>query len=681
MRDLSDTWARPSKPQAYLALIYAIALFWINLYICRELFFVPVGAMNSMHGVWTAVAKWAGGSWLHSSWWPYWDGGIPFEFTYAPLVPALTAFISKLRGVPEILAFQSVTALVYAVGPVTLFLMAWRFTGYLGYSFLAALFYSLTAPTELLVPDSNYSLGHFWDARRFYLLAVWDDTPHVLALAIFPLVLLFLALSIRKRRTIYYAATAIFISLATFASPFGAVTIALGALCLLFTLRRKQWRSNTILTIAIGAYGYAISSPFLPPSLISAIHTAAPRGAGGQWTAGSWTALALVVLGWAILWRYLPRWTSDWTMQFFALFAYLTGSIPIIATYLDRSFIPQPNRYRFEMEFALALLIVFATRPLWKRLPISWRIALLFLFVARAGEQVVSHRAFAKNVLRPTDFSQTIESRVSTWSQQNLNGSRVMLPGSIGLWANMFTPVQQLGGESWSMAYNPMQQRALDSVYAAAEARDLDAQFSLYWLKAYGVAAVCVSGPKSPEFWRTFKHPDKFDGVLNVLWREEDTTIYQVPLRSTSFAHVLPQSAVVDRPPAGPGDLPQLKRLAAALDSEPLPAAQVQWEGSNRIHIQANANPNDVIFLQVSHHRGWRATAAGRKLDLHRDGLGLMWMQPKCNGPCTIDLEYTGGWELTICRVISSFAIAGLIVGLAVRSNVARALPRAKAES
>ena len=63
----------------------------MNVYICRELFFNQTAKMNSMHGFWMAIARLAEGSWFRATWWPFWDCGIPFEFTYAPLVPGLTA--------------------------------------------------------------------------------------------------------------------------------------------------------------------------------------------------------------------------------------------------------------------------------------------------------------------------------------------------------------------------------------------------------------------------------------------------------------------------------------------------------------------------------------------------------------------------------------------------------------
>jgi hypothetical protein len=189
---------------------------------------------------------------------------------------------------------------------------------------------------------------------------------------------------------------------------------------------------NLLAASGIGLFSYAICSPFLSPASIRAIGQASAGGGGGSWTIGSFTALAIVAVGWALLWHCLRRWTPDWRLQFFALFAWLTGSVPLIATCLNRQFLPQSGRYKVEMEFSLALLVVFALRPLFARIPRPLRICLLFLFVSLAGEQIVAERRFAKAVLAPADATRTIEYRASAWARDHLRGVRVMMPGSIG---------------------------------------------------------------------------------------------------------------------------------------------------------------------------------------------------------------------------------------------------------
>ncbi len=656
------TEARLRASEAIRAVAYAALLVWLNAYVCREMFVRYTPHMNSMQGFWIAMARLGGTGWFHSEWWRYWDCGSPLEFVYAPLVPAMSAWTAAVRGVPHDAAFQTVSGVVYCLGPVTLFVLAWRWMRAPGYAFAAALFYSLTAPSQLLMPDAQFAIQHLWDARRLYLAAAWDETPHLAALAILPLVILFLSLSIRTRRPVYYAATTLAIVVCALASDFGPVLTAMASLCLLFVLRRQDLVRNVLLTAGIGLFSYAICSPFLSPANLRAIREASAGGGGGSWSVGSFTALAIVAAGWALLWHYLPRWTPDWRLQFFALFAWLTGSVPLIGTYLDRQFLPQPGRYKVEMEFSVALLVIFAARPLFARIPRPLRVCLLFLCIALAGEHIVTERKFAKAVLAPADMTQTIEYRTSIWARDHLPGVRIMMPGSIGQWANAFTDIEQFGGGSWSLAYNQVQQRAKEGMYNGGDTAEEDARVSMAWLKAFGTGAIAVSGPQSQEFWKGFAHPTKFAGRLPVLWSADDVTIYGVPLRTESLAHVVPESALVRRAPASPRDTGEVEKYVAALEDGSLPKAEFRWEGANRIHIGTMAWPGQAISIQVTRHPGWHAKANGVSARIEADGLGLMWLQPGCHGPCDVQVEYDGGAELRICRLLSAMALAALAI-------------------
>jgi hypothetical protein len=665
--DTIAEFERIDKPlprrQIFLAIPYAVIIVWINAYICHELFTAQAAHMNSMHGFWVALAKRGSYNWLHSNWWPFWDDGIPFEFTYAPLIPGLIAAWSAIRGITPEMALQSITGVVYSLAPLTLFLMAWLLTRAPGYSFLAALFYSLTAPTQIIVPDSDFAWRHFWDARRLLLVAGWDDTPHLAALAVLPIVILFLTFAMRRRPAGYYAILVALIAVMALASNFGAVDVSIAALCLFAAFPRKDYARNALFAISLGLFAYAIVAPFLPPSMLVAIHRASVNIEGG-WSAASLTALAVVALGWIVLWRALEHWVTDWRLRFFALFAYLTSSVPVIAAYLHRQFLPQPVRYKMEMEMAIALVLVFGARSLLAKAPAALKAALLFLFLALAGEQIVSHRQFAKAILRPTDVTQTIEYRTAIWVSRNLPGVRVMLSGSIAQWANDFTDVWQFSGSSWSQAYNQAQQRGYAAIYNGAETPLEDARVALDWLKAFGVGAIAVSGPASQEYWKAFTHPAKFNGVLPLLWRQDDVAIYRVAQRTASLAHVVDETALVSHPPVGPGDTTEIEKYVAALDDPSLPAADFRWAGSNTIQIRTMATPDQAISVQVSYHPGWHAKAGNRAVQVRRDGLGLMWMRPECSGLCEIQLDYDGGGELRLCRYLSFTAVFVLILAI-----------------
>src|SRR6185437_2953962 len=190
-------------------------------------------------------------------WWRFWDCGAPVELVYAPLIPGLTAMVSALGGIPADTAFQFVNGFFYCLAPLTLFMMAWALTRSPGCSFAAGVFYSLAAPTQWIVPDAGFSLRGIEDARRFYVMTVWDETPHVAAIAILPLVILFLWLSISKRRPIYYAVAAVAIALCALASDFGPVITIMAAVPLIFTVRcpREYSRGrNIFLVLCIGLF-------------------------------------------------------------------------------------------------------------------------------------------------------------------------------------------------------------------------------------------------------------------------------------------------------------------------------------------------------------------------------------------------------------------------------------------
>jgi hypothetical protein len=672
-REPADT-TNIGRREWFLALAAALVLITINAYICRDLFRNQTVFTNSMHGFWIALARRGGHGWLQSNWWPYWDCGLPVEFAYAPLIPGLMAGWAALTGIPHSLALQSITGVGYCLVPFTLFAMTWMLTRAPGYAFMAGLIYSLTSPTQLIVLDGESSWIHFRDPRRLLLMASWDDTPHVAALALLPVVILLLAAAFRYRRLPYYLATIILIALMAAASEFGPIDAAIAAICLIFALR-EEWRRNVGITLVLGAWAYALVVPFLPPSQLSAIFGAAANGREPGFSIGSFTALALVAVGWVLLGQYLPRWTKDWRVRFFAYFAYLTGAVPLVAAYFHRQFLPQPMRYKLEMELALAPLLVFGLRPLFQRASRPLQAAIVFLLLALAAEQVASHRRFAKGLLRPGDAAQTIEYRASAWAEQSLPGTRVMLPGSIARWANAFTDIVQFSGSSWSKALNPVQQLGVDAVYNGGPTPAEDARVSLAWLKAYGVGAVAISGPRSREYWKPYAHPAKFEGTLPVLWSSEDVTFYRVPRRTESLAHVVPREAIVARAPKSAADTAGIQRYVDALDDPGLPPAEAEWHGSNRLTMRTTAGEGQTISIQVTWHPGWHARADARNVSVERDGLGLIWLDPGCRGPCEIELNYDGGWELRLSHYLSFGVMLALVAApflVLMRRRIAR---------
>src|SRR6185312_16161561 len=90
----------------------------------------------------------------------------------------------------------------------------------------------------------------------------------------------------------------------------------------------------------------------------------------------------------------------------------------------------------------------------WARLPRKIGIALAVFFALIAIEQIAGLQHFAREITRPVDMTQRIEYRVAKWVDANLPGQRVMVPGSIAQWFNVFSATPQLSGASYSTTPN-----------------------------------------------------------------------------------------------------------------------------------------------------------------------------------------------------------------------------------
>jgi hypothetical protein len=183
-----------------------------------------------------------------------------------------------------------------------------------------------------------------------------------------------------------------------------------------------------------------------------------------------------------------------------------------------------------------------------------------------------------------------------------------------------------------------------------------DAEYSVFWLRAFGARAISVSGPDGKEFWKPFANPRKFEGVLPVLWREGGDTIYEVPSRSASLAHVMPRAAVVERTPVHGLDIGPAEAYVAALDDARYPPATFTWKGMSEAEIRARVEKGQVIAVQETYNPGWAAYAHGRRQVVRGDAIGLTVIEPDCID-CVISLRYDGGTEALVTRALSLAAM------------------------
>ena len=567
-----------------------------------------------MQGYWTAIARHGNLShWFWPTWWPYWDAGMPFEWTYAPLVPALTAFRSWMTGTDPAYAFGWISGLFYCLTPVTLFLCATILSGKTITSFAAAALYSLASLSELVVPDGPWKLAHVADARRLYLVAVWDELPHIAALTFIPLVILFTVLALRSNRRRWWIGGALAMALSVSANAFGATVVALTLLSVLAAFSGGNASLNLVKVGAAGVGAWCLIAGWLPLSQLGSMRTAADLHGHG-WTSESLTALIAVICVAAATVALFRR--HDFWIRFITVFAAILISIPAIYVWTERQFLPQSGRYRMEAEMALALVAAFATEAIVRRTPLLFRVVVIAFALALAVEQTISHRRYEKQNVHSADMTQTIEAKVASYLATTMPEARVAVPGSIAQWLNNFSTQHQFAGSSWSTAYNPEQQK-VNSAWQMAQTPE-EAQVSLAQLRDFGVAAYAVPGPRSPEFWKAITRPELYS-ECDRMWQQQDTWICRLP---------------------GGGTLVQ-------------PSGTLRWLSANEVSVSvASASAAAPIPIRMTWHPGWQAVVNGTAVPLFRDRYGLMVMNSPASGSYVANLTYDGGVELKLTRIL-----------------------------
>jgi hypothetical protein len=278
---------------------------------------------------------------------------------------------------------------------------------------------------------------------------------------------------------------------------------------------------------------------------------------------------------------------------------------------------------------------------------------------------------FARGLIQRIDVTQTIEYKTARWLDRNLPNQKAMVSGDTGTWFNVFSDTTQLSGGGDPFSPNWMLEIAVYTLYATE-----DAKTSITWLKAYGCQAITVPGPNSREFYHPYRKPHKFDGVLPVLWHEEDDTIYAVPQRSNSLAHVVPDAAVIGRAPIHGLDTADVDRFVAALEDPTLPIAEFHWQDTEHARIATSVQAGQSVAVQITYDPGWVAEANGKPARISRDGIGLVTIHPDCAGPCEIELSWDGGLERRVCRILSLLVMLGAALAARPRCAASRRLRR-----
>jgi hypothetical protein len=629
--------------------VMAVVLAAINFYICRELFGIEyLQNMGSIEGAYIGISRYAMAHWRDLTWFPLWYNGVPYQNTYPPLLHFGVALIAWVRGITPAHAYHWTTALAYCLGPVTLFALVRRLSGSRWAGFMAGLLYTALSPSAWLIGAIRYDVGGSLHPRRLQALAYYGEGPHVAAMTLLPLAILLVDLAVRKRKGYWVAAAAATLAAVVLTNWLAAFALALGIGAHMLATVGK-WRDVVFLGV-IGAAAYGLAMPWAPPSTIAVTQFNA-QTVGGDFsmvyrTLPIW--VAAIGCGLAVLKFAIRRWPGG--LQFGVFFSFLTVVITLSDAWFHRPIVPQAGRYHLEMEMALTMLAGMAAYEVFRWMPRRIEMGAAILLVVMLVPVVRSVRRYARmSLMLTTDITKTSEWKTADWLHRNWQGERVMLPGSSAYWLTAFSDTPELGG-GFDQGRIQDELRVAD-YWITRGVAEKNPETSVLWLKALGVQAVGVSGAD----------PQKFEGVLEPLWRDGGDVLYRVGRGHLSVARVVPRSRLVGRMPVSETDVDALRGYVAALEDPGMPEARVSWTSAHAGRIETELGAGQVVSLQMAWHPGWHARVGGAAVSVEKDALGMMTISPP-GGRVAIDLVYDGGVEMRIADWVCGITVVMLIV-------------------
>lgn len=644
-----------------IPILCSLLLLVLNVLIIRKLFRVEYSAyLASNEGQFVEIAKQVAAHPGDLLWWPEWDCGLPFVNTYLPLLPFLAGLWSRISAQSAGLALHQVAAAAFCLSPVALFWLALIMSRGCGLAFFAALLYSVFSPSTLLVRTDCGGLGSLC---RLQVVTYFAESPYTLSIALVPLAILFLYLAVVRGKFWQGLVAGVVAAAAFLANAFGGVILALAGFSTLAAGGSGRPLKDLRLLLAIGALTYLWISPLAPPSVLAAIRMNAPSVNGDyRFTLRSLGGVCILGAGFALI--ALAARKAKWPahLRFSLLFAWLTTGIVVLGTAAKIYVVPQPERYRVAMDMGLCLVAAFGIGEWLRRLPGKAAIAVALVSLVPLSFLARHDMRAGRRSVQSVDLRKTAVARITRWIDTHMPGTRVMLPGTYSFDFNNLSATPQLQGGQEPMLPNFVMRIAGYAILTGVKGDPRDGPVGVLWLKALGAHAIVVPGPQSEEAYKPFANPRKFEGILPVLWREGDDTIYAVPARSTSLAHVIDAAAVIRRRPATGFDMTEIEPYVKALDSPESPEATWHWTNRHSASVHAMVRPGQVISVQVTYHPGWHATWNGIAQPTYPDGLGLLVVKPACQGSCDLALWFDGGLERQAALWVSAAVVVAVVL-------------------
>jgi hypothetical protein len=550
----------------------------------------------------------------HPGWQPLWYCGTRTDYIYPPALLYGTVLISKIGHTLPARSYHLYIAIFYVLGIVAVYWLVRIGSRSRVAAWLASLASALISPSFALLKDIRHDSG-FWVPQRLHVLMAYGEGPHISALCVLPAALAAGFLALRKWRPGALAAAGALCALVAANNFYGATGLAILYPIMVWSVwTAERDRSVWLRAASIPLVAYGLSAFWLTPSYIRITMIDL------NWVARPGNTISWIILFFAIALFCFVTWRSSAGRREREWPIFVTGAAFFMSLYVLGLYyfgfrvMGEPGRLIPELDLALILAGVEIQRTMWRRPRLRIPAVLLTLLAFAPSIRYLRHvwSPFPKAAPIETVY----EYKTSQWVHDHLRGERVLPSGSIRFWFDAWADNPQPDGGSMQGMLNQILPTASWQIL-----RDERPNLAVLWLQALGTSAVVVPDRASPEPYHDYAKPEKFQGLLPVLYDDgHGTLVYRVPRVYPGIARVVEEAQLKGIGEVRSGNHPDdLATYVSAIEDPARPEVKVVWHGFDEVVMETTVKPGEDILLQETWDPAWHADENGKALPVRVD--------------------------------------------------------------
>lgn len=615
---------------------------------------------ESIEATFIADARFLKEHWPHPQWQPLWYGGTRFDYVYPPALRYGTAAISKAVGYIPAKAYHVYTALFYCIGIAGVYLLLRVGTGSRGAAWLGAAATALTSPSFLVLKNMRDDAWKLLPVR-LGVLTKYGEGPHMTALALIPFALAFSWRAFETRRPWAVALAAVFSAAVVSNNFYGATALAVIYPILVWSFWITRQDKRIVLpALAIPALAYGLTAFWLVPSYfrVTAENMKYVSEHGTTWSI--WVAVGVAIV-YALASDKLARGRAERTWAVFTAGCVIFFSLNVLGNhYFNFRISGEPSRLVPELDLIYIMAALVVLRWLWNRPGRAGKaVAAAVVLATFATTLGYLRHAWHMYPLDP-NLENRIEYKISGWMSKNMPEARAVVSGSVRFWYDAWHDLAQLGGGSEQGLLNGtvVQQAQWELMLGP------DPELSVLWMQCLGVDAMYVPDTNSMEPYKDVQFPQKFAGVLPVIYDDgQGNKFYKVPRRYPARARVVETARLnAVKPPRTNQDVESLRPYAEVVEKGPDSPTTLTRNGPDAMRVRARVGPGQSVVVQESYDAAWHAWSAGKALPVRKDAMGLMVIDAP-PGDHEIALAFITPMENQVGRVATILTTL-LVIGL-----------------